>query len=260
MTDATIDLKTCDLAVLNSLTKYPSIPTHHQLDPKNGTLLDVPVVFPGTVIGTEKVDGTNGRIVVLPDGNYVIGSREELLYARGDLIGNPALGIVAALKPVAEALCRAPSSTVAVFFLEVFGGKVTAASKQYTSALATSARLFDCIDFTDFASHLTMEPARIASWRDSGGQRFLDEANLQGLAERHGLMLTPRLFAVSGADLPASTAGMQSFLHERLPKTQCALDAAAGGKPEGIVLRSPDRSTITKARLEDYERTMRRRR
>jgi hypothetical protein len=37
------------------------------------------------------------------------------------------------------------------------------------------------------------------------------------------------------------------------------LDDAAGGKSEGIVLRSPDRSTIAKARFEDYERTMKKR-
>ncbi|MFI7515873.1 hypothetical protein ACIBVK_20520 [Micromonospora echinofusca] len=58
----------------------------------------------GPVTLTEKVDGTNARIVGLPGGAYLIGSREELLYARGDLIGNPALGIVDALRDVAERL------------------------------------------------------------------------------------------------------------------------------------------------------------
>ncbi len=32
---------------------------------------------------------------MLPDASYLLGSREELLCAQGDLIGNPALGIVA---------------------------------------------------------------------------------------------------------------------------------------------------------------------
>ncbi len=71
------------------MTKYPSIPTYHALDPRNGGLLDETVPFTGTVLATEKVDGTNARIVQLPDGGYLLGSREELLYAKGDLIGNP---------------------------------------------------------------------------------------------------------------------------------------------------------------------------
>jgi hypothetical protein len=39
-----------------------------------------------------------------------------------------------------------------------------------------------------------------------------------------------------------------------------ALDGAAGGQAEGIVLRSADRRTIAKARFHDYDRTLRRRR
>ncbi|WP_236142941.1 RNA ligase family protein [Nostoc sp. CMAA1605] len=96
-------LRSCDLNKLNSLTKYPSIPTYHALGEK-GKLLEETVTFDGEVILTEKVDGTNSRIILLPDGNYVLGSREELLFAKGDLIGNPALGIVNSLKGVADLL------------------------------------------------------------------------------------------------------------------------------------------------------------
>jgi hypothetical protein len=85
----TFDVRTVDLDVLNSVTKYPSIPTYHALDPSNGGLLEEPVEYTGQVIGSEKIDGCNGRIVSLPDHTYLIGSREELLYAKGDLIGNP---------------------------------------------------------------------------------------------------------------------------------------------------------------------------
>jgi hypothetical protein len=53
---------------------------------------------------------------------------------------------------------------------------------------------------------------------------------------------------------------MLAFLRAHLAETLCRLDDAAGGKPEGIVLRSPDRSTIAKARFEDYERTLKRKR
>ncbi|WP_458689940.1 hypothetical protein [Nocardia tengchongensis] len=40
----------------------------------------------------------------LPDGSWLLGSREELLCAKGDLIGNPAQGIVAALREFADGL------------------------------------------------------------------------------------------------------------------------------------------------------------
>ena len=38
------------------------------------------VSFDGEIILTEKVDGTNSRIVLLPDGNFVLGSTEENYY------------------------------------------------------------------------------------------------------------------------------------------------------------------------------------
>ncbi|HJU39830.1 MAG TPA: hypothetical protein VJ724_09680 [Tahibacter sp.] len=118
------DIRQTDLQRLNSLTKYPSIPTYHTLDPKNGGLVEEAVRFAGDVVATEKIDGTNARLVCLPDGSYVLGSREELLYARGDLIGNPALGIVEALKPLAESLAHPVSaSAITVFYAEVYGGR-----------------------------------------------------------------------------------------------------------------------------------------
>src|SRR5262245_22884963 len=110
----TFNVRTADLAKLNSLTKYPSILTYHTLDPRNGGLLEEVTAFVGTVIGTEKVDGTNSRVICLPDGCYLLGSREELLYAKGDLIGNPSLGIVDGLKETAEGLCEGERPEVRV--------------------------------------------------------------------------------------------------------------------------------------------------
>lgn len=67
---AEFGMRAADLRAVNSLTKYPSIPTYHALDPGNGGLLDDAIPFMGRVIGTEKVDGTNARIILLQDGNY----------------------------------------------------------------------------------------------------------------------------------------------------------------------------------------------
>jgi hypothetical protein len=254
------DVRAADLGALNSMTKYPSIPTYHALDPGNGSLIeDDTVAFPGPVLGTEKVDGTNSRIISLPDGTFLLGSREELLYAKGDLIGNPAQGIVAALREVASGLAPVTDDCVRVHFLEVYGGKVTAASKQYTGAKAVGFRLFDVAVIPDHRAVLRQDAAAISTWRDGGGQSYLDEDALAGTAARDGFALTPRLFQVDGAELPKELDKTRAFLAEHLPATRSALDDEAGGRPEGIVLRSPDRAVIAKARFGDYDRTLRRR-
>jgi RNA ligase len=256
----TFNTRTADLAKLNSLTKYPSILTYHALDPKNGKLLEEVTAFAGTVIGTEKVDGTNSRVICLPDGLYLIGSREELLYGKGDLIGNPALGIVDALKETADRLCDGERAEITIYYFEVFGGKVTANSKQYSTQQRVSIRLFDVVALREYDSLLSQPAAQIAQWREKGGQPFADEATLVRVASQYSLTLTPRLFAIAGAELPQEIPETLAFLQTLLPKSLCRLDDDAGGRPEGVVLRSPDRSTIAKARFEDYERTLKKKR
>lgn len=247
-----------DLQALNSATKYPSIPTFHALDPKNGSLLEEPTTFEGETILTEKVDGTNGRIILMPDGDYFIGSREELLYARGDRIGNPALGIVDALKPLAARLKpRDEHRQILTFFLEVYGHKVGGAAKQYTAAGNVGCRLFDiaCVlpDVLDWPRE------QISSWREGSGQRFYAEGALRRAADAEGIELTPRLATLPADELPATVESTHGWLSVTLPKTLVALDDSAGGRPEGIVLRTKDRSVIAKARFQDYERTLKRR-
>jgi hypothetical protein len=254
------NVRTANLNAINSMTKYPSIPTYHTLDPRDGGLLDETVPFAGPVIGTEKIDGTNSRIILLPDGTYLLGSREELLYGQGDLIGNPALGIVDALRPIADALAAVEGDRIVVHYLEVYGGKVGAASKQYTGGRTVGFRLFDVAVVDNYTELLGWESQGIAGWRDGGGQQFLGEAALSQIADATGLELTPRLFEVDAADLPTDIEKTKVFLDERVPNTLAALDDGAARRAEGIVLRSPARTTIAKARFQDYERTLKRRR
>lgn len=257
-----MDIRKINLQRLNSLTKYPSIPTFHALDPKNGNLIEEAVNFTGDdsglVLATEKIDGTNARIICLPDGSYMLGSREELLYAKGDLIGNPALGIVDALKSFAEGLPQL-RYTIGVLYVEVYGGKVTAASKQYTSSQAVSFRLFDVAVIEDWAERLETEASAIAAWRDAGGQQFMTESALVSTADKIGATLAPRVASLPIGALPTSIEGMHAYLKSMLPVTLSALDEGAGQRPEGLVFRSTNRSTIAKARFEDYERTAKRR-
>ncbi|MDL4773049.1 RNA ligase family protein [Actinomadura xylanilytica] len=252
-------LRSVDLDALNSATKYPSIPTFHPLDSSNGSLLDEPTAFAdedAQVVLTEKVDGTNSRIITFPSGEYVIGSREELLYAKGDLLGNPALGIAAALRPLADRLTP-PAGGVRVLFLEVYGGKVGGAARQYSGHRTVGHRLFDAADIP--AETLTWPRPRISAWREEGGQAFLGEAELAALADTETVPLVPRIGALESADLPTRLDETREFLTRHLPTTRVALDDEAGGRPEGIVVRTTTRSVIAKARFQDYERTLKRR-
>lgn len=101
-----------DLRAINSLTKYPSILTYHALGDRGRVSDRVQVDF-GTdpVLVTEKIDGTNARIICR-DGDYLIGSREELLHARGDRVHNPAMGIVDAMRPIADRMRVVGGATV----------------------------------------------------------------------------------------------------------------------------------------------------
>jgi len=175
-----------DLNKLNSMTKYPSILTYHKLGEKGRLLDEVQVEFDCPVIVTEKIDGVNARIILFPDGFYIIGSREELLYGRGDLIGNPQLGIVDELKPVAQNLTTPNVLTVCYF--EVYGGSVTKNSKQYTNEKRMGHRLFDIVEIPNFEYFYHLPIEQIASWRDNGGQKFLSESELHEIQ----LKLTPR--------------------------------------------------------------------
>jgi len=237
-----------DLNKLNSMTKYPSILTYHKLGEKGRLLDEVQVEFDCPVIVTEKIDGVNARIILFPDGFYIIGSREELLYGRGDLIGNPQLGIVDELKPVAQNLTTPNVLTVCYF--EVYGGSVTKNSKQYTNEKRMGHRLFDIVEIPNFEYFYHLPIEQIASWRDNGGQKFLSESELHEIQ----LKLTPRI----GIDiLPTGLLEVYDWITERLSDgTQAPLDYC-GGRAEGVVVRTPDRSKIAKIRFEDYERTLR---
>lgn len=232
------------------MTKYPSIPTYHALGDK-GMLLEQTVKFDSEIILTEKVDGTNCRIILLPDGNFVLGSREELLFAKGDLIGNPALGIVDALKDVANSLPRSLTN-ITVVFLELYGGKITSASKQYTGQQNVGWRLFDVAVVTDIETLFTKSSQQLAVWRDNGGQTFLTEEELTKVAAEYGFELTPRIATVP--TLPTSIQQTHEFLKSILPKTNVSLDEGAGGRAEGVVARTTSRNAIAKLRFEDYER------
>ncbi len=242
-----------DLRKLNTATKYPSIPTYHSLG-ERGSLLEETISFDGqALIATEKVDGTNSRIILMPDGCYLIGSREELLHAKGDLIHNPALGIVETLKPVADRISliyQSPERSATTIYLETYGGKTTASAKQYTSNREFGYRVFDVNRIP--LNQLDNELDAISLWRENGGQEFLSEADLTEFVATMQLELTPRVAVVES--IPTTIEDTHEWLRSQITRTLVALDDQAGGRPEGLVVRTADRKRIAKIRYEDYER------
>lgn len=242
---------------LNSATKYPSIPTYHQMG-ELGILGDVYVQFPkGPLLITEKVDGTNGRVVVTPTGDWFIGSREELIYARNDRIRNPEMGLVAALAPWAASRSLAPycgdEATIVTFYFEVFGHKSTNAWKQYAKAGSEpQIRLFDIQRVG--TNVLGWSRQEIAGWRERHTTGFLRESELGSIA--HGLhtLCTPRLGSVFLDEMPTGVEETQSWL-QTFTQSRVA-DEHGLGRSEGVVIRMADRQRIAKLRFADYNRSV----
>lgn len=257
-----------DLKRLNSITKYPSIPTFHAMGGRG--VITPEVNFAGSsserVIVTEKIDGTNARLITCPGGeSYYMGSREELLTYRDDFVHNPAMGIVDALRVHAEEILARggdwDDDGIVVFYFEVYGEPVKSKyMRSYTSTAvrASGARLFDVmrLDGRELESLMGLPTPEIARWRDGNGQPFMNETDLMHLADAHGISLVPRWTSMAP---PATLEQAHAWLQREAQTTLASLDGGpvgSGGKPEGVVIRDSARTRICKLRFEDYERTL----
>lgn len=240
---------------INSMTKYPSIPTYHALGAKGILQEDGYTKFVGTVIGTEKVNGTNVRLIIFPDGDWIIGSREELLCARGDRVPNPTLGIVNTMKDVAERLAREWHAIPTVYYCEAYGKGIDGA-KEYAKS-ATDYKLFDIAIFPYYEELLFWTRDRLASWREHEGQQYLDEEGFLNAATKRNLMMVPRLFTIAAEAMPVKIQDTRDFIQQAAPRTRVALDKEPG-KAEGVVVRTTGETRqLAKIRFEDYDRTLR---
>ncbi len=260
-------LRTVNLDRLDSATKYPSILTYHAIGDRGTLKEEVQVPFDSPVLLTEKIDGTNARIIACDD-DYIIGSREELLTARDDLIFNPALAIVESLLKlnvprmvsirldVQGQSAGMSSKTCYVLFGEVYGHKKISGYKSYSDGEQVGFRLFDVAFFEPsyFKAITSMGRDKIASWRDHGGQKFVSQEVLKHLANGLNLQLTPSLREHT---LPTTLRNTHEMLKDVLTKTHAGLVEGVKKGPEGVVARTPDRKRIAKLRFEDYERTER---
>lgn len=239
-----MNLAQLDLVTLNSITKYPSIPTYHNM--VGGKLDDGHVAFEGPVWVTEKIDGTNVRVIQDAFGHFILGSRESLLTFSGDVLFDPAMGIVEALR---ARVSRWPGTQqgVRVAYFELHGGNIGKAGPAYG---AVDLRLFDVVHFASFHG-IPRNPPAISAWREGGGQPFAVEGELKDYAEELDVPLTPRLRHEA---LPLDTLEEAHAWLKQFEDSQ----AHPGVRAEGVVVRTSDRRQIAKLRFEDYERAARR--
>lgn len=263
MIDAAIEK---NLGRINSATKYPSIPTYHKIGDKGRLLEEVQVDFSGEkdLVLTEKIDGTNVRVVFFPDGDFIVGSREDLLFYSKDILHNPSMGIVESIREFAYRIAPDIRSFVDGMFViygELYGGKISKAAKNYTGEKTIGFRLFDAVNFD---GHLTKKLTvktreEISQWRQNGGQKFMSEDSLERMAGLFGTDLTPRIGLQTGKETPPqSIAETIGWMGDYLPqgKTRAILDSGGNEMAEGLVIRTQDRSKIAKLRFEDYARTL----
>jgi len=246
-----------DLAKLNSATKYPSIETYHELG-LGGVLQESGNPFAGwdgPIHVSEKIDGANARIICIEDDWY-IGSREELLTAKGDRVPNPALGIVDTLKDVAPLFTGTYwyVDVAYVFFVEVYGDRRMPAWKTYGDGTRADFRLFDVA--TVDLDILGLDIEQIAAQRDRGGLQFLERSEWRPVYNVEPVLT--ETYLLSGEEAPATVDGMHAFLKGFAQWTHAPIgnvEIADRGRPEGLVFRTKDRSIIRKARYQSYERT-----
>lgn len=257
-----------DLKKINSLTKYPSILTYHKLG-ERGKLTEELTEERGllnesdNIYVYEKVDGENSRIVFFKNPyneiDYLIGSREELLYAKGDRIGNPYGNIAEFLKPVAEEFIENNLINIdwalTVIYQESYGGK-TKAAKNYTDSKTQGYRVFDVFSITQsmLDELLELSHEKIAEWRDHGNQPFYNEAEKLKFLQKNDLEFAPLLSAITGSEFPRTLEDTFKWL-KNFEQTKVGIDLT--GKSEGVIVRTSDRKQIRKIRFDDYERTLR---
>jgi hypothetical protein len=257
-----MNIREIDLNKLNCMTKYPSILTYHKLGEKGRLTEEVQVPFGDEIYATEKVDGTNARIIFYPpDNSILIGSREDLLWHQKDLLFTPCMSIVETLKPfirwLDEFSCAfrevwRKSYWPIVIYGEVYGKGINKGSKNYSST-KNGFRVFDVVFLHNWEEIIKWPVENISSWREHGGQIFLDAADLPEWCKEYGLASVP---TVPIANLPTGLKETYDWLCQ-YKHSQAALDETAKKEAEGVVIRTNDRKSIAKLRFEDYERTLR---
>ena len=252
-------------ARINTLTKYPSILTYHQMG-ERGMLtetLTTPFAPGEDAYIAEKVDGTNVCIVLMNDGSYLIGSRDNLIHCSGDLYYATDMGIVDSLRQCLDFhKLSCINNAMMVLYGELYGGKING-GKIYGTA-QVKFRLFDVAGFYQrrLEENASYSLSELSRWREHNlpggsieyGQPFLNKNLLIDYAQETGLPLIP---VAVGPSPPGSIADTFGWLSD-FRKSQFTHDLSGTGDAEGVVISNFDRSKIVKLRFEDYTKTIKR--
>ena len=258
-----------ELRKLNTITKYPSILTYHELGAR-GTVIEEltsqnhKLCSEEILEGTEKVDGTNARIVIC-GSDYLIGTREEFIYAKGDRIINDKESILLNCIPIAERIISEntlSNNELLVIYGEAYGKSIGRGCKNYANK-DTAFRVFDMwsMNVDKIEELLNTDLEKLATWREHGNQPYFKIEDLKYYCDLYKLEKTPVLFSINQKDFPTSIKEVYDFLLQ-FKNTKVALDLDITvdlenmGKSEGFVVRNSDRSYIKKIRFEEYEKTL----
>ncbi len=242
---------------INSLTKYPSILTLHKFGERGRLTSEITTNIEGEkMFASEKIDGTNVRIICLGD-EFLVGSRNNILHYSNDLYWDESIGIVNQF--YTKQLPTLKTDKLTIIYGELFGGKITANSKDYGKE-DHGFRVFD-VAIIDDLSILDQTVSEISNWRESSKDSSIDETILYGQnfqkldqLKSYGFNLVPQIpFKVSDFDHRTILEALEKYI----PKTHVALTDSAKSGTEGVVLRNFDRTKIIKLRFEDYRRTLR---
>jgi hypothetical protein len=246
------------LPQLNSLTKYPKIPTFHIRGERELTEMIRPISTSfGPVHIKEKYNGASSRIIVWPGEAILIGSHGELLACWGDFLYDAELAIAETLLPLVERIANPimhaiPDNLITVLFGEVYGSKATDAWRNYGTGEARF-RLFDVAAFSP--SRLAEPIESISAWRENAGeQAWYKERDLQDFAAILNIPLAKLLDTVDPHAIPTSIQGMYDFLSKYKQTT----DGPKGGLSEGVVMTDFMRRYRLKARLPEYAKIINR--
>lgn len=258
-----------DMEKLNSATAYPSILTWHKLGDRgrfiNEVNADLQYDADKELYVTEKVDGTNTRIVLCGD-DYLIGSRDAFIYAKGDRIKSPdslVRKIIERVIPVAEKclneFCASDDLWIRTIYGEAYGGKILSGSKVYGDSDDLGFRVFDIMKLD--SKYVLQSPIQqICYDRDHETFDYAQPSTIQFVCKNSGTDFVPYRAVIKESELPLDIEEAARFLLDYKKSLSLLCDVGNGnqkfGRAEGVVVRSADRKFIRKLRFEDYSKTL----